>query len=191
MAEGDVDVHFAAPGSGQLMNVDHGGDGGGCGAAVAITFVAEGGSKGALLKAVLTGVAVAEEESTGAEEAEVVECLYDRDAEAADGVVGGGRNEGEGVVEVGDVGFAVDRGGADGLIGTAVPNGRCSREKAVLDSGVILLMRDHTMAALFEQVRLGGECAIFAARLFIEIMEAQHLHSAAILIAPQTASFPD
>ena len=104
--EGDVGGDFVAVGAEEAVDDEHGGNGEGGGKRIAITAVDDAADGGAT-EAVFADFVVAVEVRVDADEAIVVEGLDDGDTLLCGCPVDGGRDEGEGVVAVDDVGFFV------------------------------------------------------------------------------------
>jgi hypothetical protein len=86
------------------MNGEHGSHGGAGGGAAAIAAVKDGGPRQAMARAVLAKGARAKEETVGANCPEIMKRLNHRDTFRVCGVVDGGREQRECVMDVDEVG---------------------------------------------------------------------------------------
>jgi len=120
---GDVEIDVGGPGSAEVVEGLAGGDDGGGGAAVVIAVVENRGERDEAADAFFADVIVAKEGGGGADHAEVVKGLNDGGAIGVGGGISGGGNQGEGVVEVDDVGAAAGDRGAEIVSEALVPDG--------------------------------------------------------------------
>ena len=149
--------------------------------AAAIALVDDAGPGDRFAEAVFAHLAVAEEQGVGAEEAEVVQRLDDRDVLRPRGVVGGRRDQGERVVEVNHVRpVGADRL-ADFVVAGTAPDRAQPHLQAIhrIDRVVVETVPNHLVAVVLEHGDLGGDAMVLAAGLLVIVVSDQDLHRTA------------
>ena len=130
------------------------------------------------MQAVFAGAPVPQQIGSGTDEAVIVESLYDGRAGLARGVVGGRGDEGEGVVEVDDLGFLRGHDAMDAAIPVAVPDGGAGQSELVELRHAIVGFRqpDDGVSGGFQQARFGGKDLILPTGLLVVIVNRQDFH---------------
>ena len=158
-----------------LLHADHS-DGGGQGAAIAAVDGTPGIGPG---DAFFADMAVAQQLGIGAKQPVIMQGLDHGDASFGGGFMDGGRQQGEEIVDVDDVGL----GAGDQCLGPGPAGGGIGRVEegaefvAARCNGVVgHLLDGDGMARLRQQCRLGADHGILAAGLLIGIMQDEDVH---------------
>ena len=158
------------------MRRQHGGGyAAGC-PAVAVAGVAHAGPRDRLAETVLANAALAEQHGIYTQQAVVVQGLHHRDPRPCRRVVGGRRDQGEGVVEMRQVGPYPSEQGAKLTGHGPPPHGAGGKRKRVHVANRVIMQGKprHAMPPGFKQRRFGAEHLIFAARSLVVVVDQDY-----------------
>jgi hypothetical protein len=145
------------------------------GRAAAVTLVQHCGPRNALADAVFADAAVAKQQAIGADEAEIVQGLYDREPTFPCRRVGRGGYQGEGIVGVHYIRPLIANDAAKVEVGLPVPDGLLGEIQGTEEANPIVVGRvtNDFIPMGLEQAGLGSKDLVLASRLLVVIVDRE------------------